>query len=293
MRFFTWLLLWLVRLLAFGPRWLVRAASHLLGEISFVLGRHRRHVALVNLGICFPHLPAREREQLARRHFHFYARAFIERFEIWFGSPARLRKRVAILGMEHYTAHEPGPIIILAPHFLGLDAGGVRFQIERQFVSFYAHQSNAELDRWTLKGRRRFNDPVLVSKRQGLLTAVRWLKRGRPFYFLPDMDLGLRESVFVEFFGEPAATVTSVVRLARALGAAVVPMVTRMTDTGYEARFYPGWHHPDDDAIETIEQGARKMNAFIEARVREMPEQYLWTHRRFKNRPAGMPSVYD
>ena len=34
------------------------------------------------------------------------------------------------------------------------------------------------------------------------------------------------------------------------------------------------------------------MNAFLEERIREMPEQYLWTHRRFKTRPAGEPKVY-
>jgi KDO2-lipid IV(A) lauroyltransferase len=125
-----------------------------------------------------------------------------------------------------------------------------------------------------------------------MTTIARWLKRGVPLYFLPDMDLGARDAVFAPFFGEPAATVTSVVRLSRMLGATVVPLVTRMTDGGYEARFYPGWQHPNDDQQETLEQAATKMNQFIEQRIAEMPEQYLWTHRRFKTRPPGMASVY-
>jgi len=69
-------------------------------------------------------------------------------------------------------------------------------------------------------------------------------------------------------------------------------LVTRITNDGYEARFYPGWTHPRDDEQETIEAGVRRMNEFIEDRIREAPEQYLWTHRRFKTRPPGMPSLY-
>jgi KDO2-lipid IV(A) lauroyltransferase len=54
-------------------------------------------------------------------------------------------------------------------------------------------------------------------------------------------------------------------------------------------RFYPAWSDfPSDD----LEHDARRMNAFIEARVREMPEQYHWLHKRFKTRPPGQPTVY-
>jgi len=291
-RFVTWIGLWICRAIAFGPRRLLHAIAWGLGRFAYIFATDRRHVAMTNLRICFPRWTAQKRREVAKAHFYFYARAFLERFEIWFGAEERLRKRVTISGMSHFTAHEGQPIIILAPHFLGLDAGGVRFQIERQFASMYSRQSNPVLDDWTRRGRTRFNDPLILPRHQGMTTIARWLKRGVPLYFLPDMDLGARDAVFAPFFGEPAATVTSVVRLSRMLGATVVPLVTRMTDGGYEARFYPGWQHPNDDQQETLEQAATKMNQFIEQRIAEMPEQYLWTHRRFKTRPPGMASVY-
>jgi Kdo2-lipid IVA lauroyltransferase/acyltransferase len=288
----TWLLLSIFRLLAFAPKWLVRAVSLTVGELAFMFARYRRGIALRNLALCFPDWSEQKRKDVARAHFRCYARAFIERFEVWSGTRARLEKEIQLHDLHHFSVHEPAPIIVLAPHFLGLDAGGVRFQIERRFVSLYSEQSNQELNDWTRRGRERFNDPILVSRQQGLSTAARWLKRGLPFYFLPDMDLGRRDAVFVPFFGVPAATVTSVVRLSRMMNAVVVPLVTRMTKDGYEARFYPGWRHSNDDQVETVEQGVRRMNAFIEARILEMPEQYLWTHRRFKTRPRGEPSLY-
>jgi KDO2-lipid IV(A) lauroyltransferase len=92
----------------------------------------------------------------------------------------------------------------------------------------------------------------------------------------------------VPFFGVPAATVTSMARLAKITKAVIVPCITRMTDEGYVVRVYPAWEdYPGGDA----EADARRMNAFIEARVLEMPAQYLWTHKRFKTRPPGAPDL--
>ncbi len=291
-RLLTWLVLWCCRLFAFGPRPVLHLVAKGLGALSYGLAKSRRTIALTNLRLCFPDWTQAQREEIARRHFVCYARAFLERFEIWFGSEARLRRRVDLQGLVHLEAFADRPVIILAPHFLGLDAGGVRLQLERQFASMYSQQSNPVLDDWTRRGRSRFNAPLLVSRQHGMTPLVRALKRGMPLYFLPDMDFGPRDAVFAPFFGESAATVTTVVRLARSLGAAVVPLVTRMTANGYEARFYPGWLHPNDDAQETVINGVTRMNRFIEARILERPEQYLWTHRRFKTRPPGEASVY-
>jgi KDO2-lipid IV(A) lauroyltransferase len=112
-----------------------------------------------------------------------------------------------------------------------------------------------------------------------------------PYYYLPDMDLGRSSAVFVPFFGVPAATVTGLSDLARLAGAAVVPCVTRMLPGGggYVARLYPPW--PDFPSGD-VAADARRMLAFIEERVLEMPEQYFWLHKRFKTRPEGEARFY-
>ena len=52
----------------------------------------------------------------------------------------------------------------------------------------------------------------------------------------------------------------------------------------------PTWTDwPTDDA----EADAARMNRYIEERIRELPAQYLWVHKRFKTRPEGAPAVYD
>jgi KDO2-lipid IV(A) lauroyltransferase len=122
-------------------------------------------------------------------------------------------------------------------------------------------------------------------------SVVKALRRGLPFYYLPDMDFGSRDSIFVPFFGVPAATVTGLSRIARLAGATVVPAVTRQLPgaAGYVLTFYPAWR---DFPSHDVERDTRRMNAFIEERVLEMPEQYYWLHKRFKTRPPGDAKFY-
>jgi KDO2-lipid IV(A) lauroyltransferase len=83
--------------------------------------------------------------------------------------------------------------------------------------------------------------------------------------------------------------VTAAARLAKLSDALVVPCVTRLTARGYEVQLYPAW---EDFPGASIATATERVNAFIEARVREMPEQYLWTHKRFKTRPPGEAGFY-
>ena len=205
-------------------------------------------------------------------------RSFFDRFIFWYGAPERIRRLCRLEGIEHFEPHRGRPVIVLAPHFVGLDAGGIRLSLEAQCASMYAAQKSRALTEAMTQGRMRFNNGRLLLRTEGLRPAVKALRDGLPFYFLPDMDLGARDAVFVPFFGVPAATVTSVARLARITGAVVVPLVTTMADDGYVARFYPAWQDfPGDD----LAAATRRMNAFIEERVRARPEEWFWAHKRW------------
>ena len=279
----------LMRAVSRLPYPVVRRLGEFAGSLAWVLAVPRRRVARVNLRLCFPHWSEAQRRVVARGHFRYFMRSFFERFIFWYGAPERIRQLCRLEGIEHFEPHRGRPLILLAPHFVGLDAGGMRLSLEAQCASMYAAQKSRALTEVMTQGRMRFNGGRLLLRTEGLRPAVKALREGLPFYFLPDMDLGARDAVFVPFFGVPAATVTSVARLARITGAVVVPLVTTMTDDGYVARFYPAWQDfPGDD----LTAATRRMNAFIEERVLEMPAQYLWSHKRFKTRPPGEPKPY-
>ena len=283
-------LFWLLHFLPLSALTIIGAG---VGRVLYEFGRHRRKVVRINLEWCFPELNAGERARLARRHFAMLGRSIVERSILWWGSDERLKNMIRIDGDEKIRAllDAGQPVILLAPHFVGLDAGGVAVAMRFDSVSMYAAQSNPVFDKLLLRGRHRFGDQLLLTRQDGLRATVKAMKAGRPFYYLPDLNARRRDAVFVPFFGIPAATISGLSRLARVAGARVVPCVTRMLPdgAGYVTEIGDAWENfPTED----VEADTARMNAWIEDVIRTMPEQYYWVHRRFKTRPEGEPRPY-
>lgn len=280
-------------LLHFLPLPVLAAIGRRLGSLLFFVGRKRREVVRINLETCFPELAAGEREQLARDHFRVLGRSILERSLLWWSPRERLERLIRITGVDKLRAQlDAGrPVILLAPHFVGLDAGGVAVAMRFDSLSMYAEQANPVFDRLLLEGRQRFGDQLLLTRQDGIRATVKAMKSGRPFYYLPDLNTRRREAVFVPFFAVPAATTDGLSRLARVAGASVLTCVTRMLPggQGYVTEIGEAWERfPSADA----RADTARMNAWIENAVRAMPEQYYWVHRRFKTRPKGETRWY-
>jgi KDO2-lipid IV(A) lauroyltransferase len=278
--------MWVLHFLPFRA---LAAAGEAIGSLMFWLIPERRRVTRINLGKCFPRMSPRERERLARAHFRAFVRSFFDRGVLWWAPAERVRAFVRIEGREHLDALAGKPVVLLAPHFLGLDAGGLRLAQDYRIGSMYSRQKDALFERLMYAGRTRFGGH-LYPRQAGIRKVLRVIQSGEPFYYLPDMDFGPKASVFVPFFGVPAATTVGLSYIARTTRASVLPCVTRMLPGGgYAARLYPAWtgFPSGDDAAD-----ARRLLAFIEERALEMPEQYLWMHKRFKTRPQGEPKFY-
>ncbi|MEW6687913.1 MAG: lipid A biosynthesis acyltransferase [Pseudomonadota bacterium] len=281
-------LMWLARFLPYRALQLIGGAA---GALAFWLVAERRRVTRINLEKCFPAMPGVERERLARAHFRAFARAFLDRALLWWAPRGRIERLVRIEGLEHLRALGGAPAILFAPHFVGLDAGFARLACEIDMVSMYASQKDPLFARLLLQGRGRFGAQRLVSRQEGIRATLAAMREGRPFYYLPDQDWGPRETIFAPFFGVAAATTPGLARVARVAGARVLPCVTRMLPgaQGYLLRIEPPWDNfPGGD----LAADTRRMNEHIEARVREMPEQYHWMHKRFKTRPPGEARFY-
>lgn len=287
--FFTYVLLGLLWVLHLLPLPLLRALGAGLGRLLYAFGRERRNVALTNLRLCLPGLSETEREQLARRHFVAFSQAVLDRTLLWWASKERLADLITVEGAEHLIDPEGKSLLILAPHFVGLDAGATRISFYGKACSVFSNQKNPVLNKLMYEGRRRFSDILLLSRQDGMRKIVKAMKDGYPFYYLPDMDFGPKESIFVPFFGVPAATIPGVARLVRLTGAKVVTCVTRQTPTGYVVEVSPPWQ---DFPGESVEADTEFVNRFIEGQVLRMPEQYFWLHKRFKTRPPGEQRFY-
>lgn len=281
-----WLLHWL-------PLPLLGRFGKLVGSLLFMVMRARREIALTNLRLCMPELSEAERVNLARSHFQAYSRSVWERGILWWASEARLRRLIKV---------EPGPVpvaemtekptILLCPHFVCLDVAGASIAMVASASSMYVTQKNATFDKVLRAGRARFKPVKLFTRQDGIKPILRALRDKLPYFMLPDMDFGEKDAEFVPFFGIDAATLTATARIAATTGAQVMPVIaTFLPDyQGWRVKFYPVWdNYPGADMV----AATRRMNAFIEERVREAPAEYFWTHKRFKTRPPGQPSLYN
>ncbi|MBK7720187.1 MAG: lipid A biosynthesis acyltransferase [Simplicispira sp.] len=280
----------LMRLLAHVPLPLLRALGWLIGEVLFVLAAPRRRVALRNLELCFPHEEVRTRRRWARQSFVAFCQSWLDRSWLWFAPRETVLKRVQLTGALEELEGD-APTIIFAPHFYGMDAGGSALTLHtpRAFTSIFSTHPNPAVDAWFRNGRQRFGDVRMLNRKDGVKPILSNLRKGGLLYLLADMDFGRNDSLFVPFFGVPAATVPSLSRFARLGRAKVIGMATRLVPGGYVAEITPAWeHYPTDD----LEADTAEMNRRLEQWMAPEPGQYYWVHKRFKTRPEGEPGLY-
>lgn len=280
-----WLLHWL-------PLPLLGRLGEAIGALLFFTVRSRRKITLTNLRLCLPDLTEVQRRRIAKQHFQAYSRSVLERGILWWASEARLRRLIVVEPRVPLDAFAAGPTILLCPHFVCLDVAGMAVALETVGCSIYTRQRNHTFDEALRKGRSRFHPARLFSRSEGVKPIIRALREGLPFFMLPDMDFGSKDAEFVPFFGVSAATLTAPPRIAAATGAKVMPVISTFLPNyrGWKVTFYPPWeNYPGNDIV----AATRRMNAFIEERVLEMPAEYFWAHKRFKTRPPGEPSVYS
>ena len=286
----TWFGLALLWLVSWLPWPLRSALAWCLGWIGYWTGGRRRRFARINLELCFPDLSAAERRRLLRRHYFVRMRTMLDYGILWWGSAGRIRRLVRLKGDNHFRKHHAKgrPIILLTCHSLGLDFGAARLTLEFPGIGLVKRARNPLADWLVQRGRTRFN-AALSLREQGLRPIVRAVRGGAFFYYLPDEDLGQRNAVFAPFFGVPAATLTTLGRLARLCDAVVIPSFTYYVRGRYENVLFPPLEHfpgdsPASDAV--------RMNGHIEQLIQLAPAQYMWTMRLFKTRPDGGPAPY-
>jgi len=263
-----------------------------IGSLLFIVMGPRREIALINLRLTMPELSEAQRRDIARQHFQAYSRSVWERAILWWASEERLKRLIVVepdgIPVQAMTSR---PTILLCPHFVCLDVAGAAIAMEASASSMYVTQKNTAFDQVLRAGRARFKPVQLFTRQDGIKPILRALRDKLPYFMLPDMDFGTKDAEFVPFFGIQAATLLATARIAAATGAQVMPVIATYLPgyRGYRVKFYPVWdNYPGDDMV----AATRRMNAFIEERVREAPAEYFWTHKRFKTRPQGEPSLY-
>jgi KDO2-lipid IV(A) lauroyltransferase len=282
-----------MRFLAHWPLPALRAFGHALGWTLWALVPSRRRIVQTNLRLCFPFKSKADIHRLARAHFVQFEQSLLDRAWLWHAPLQTVEQRLKWIGSDLALTQlaQEGPKIVFAPHFVGLDAGGMALTLKAaKPVSFiFVPQHNKVMDQWVNQGRQRTGNVKPYFRHEGVKQIMSGLRQGEMLHLSPDMDFGPEESVFASFMGVPAATVPSLSRFARLGRAPVMSLVTRMTPQGYEMEVSEMW--PDFPTAD-VQADTQRMNDELAKAIERTPDQYYWVHKRFKTRPKGAPAVY-
>jgi len=262
-----------------------------VGDVVYTTMARRRRIALSNLGRAYPDMPEAERRRLARLAAQHLGMTLVELPRLLTAPLEETLARIRLDGVEHLKAamQAHGRALVLTAHLGNWEILCAAHRLTEYGLSVVVRPLDARwLDGVAVKLRRR-TGVELIDKRGALRPVLEALRRGRMVGILMDQNAARREGVFVDFFGHPASTSRSLALLAVRTGAPVVPIFARRaTGTGHTVVIRPALPSPtsnDPDAA-VVELTAR-CTAEIERAIREAPEQWLWSHDRWRTRPPS------
>ncbi len=282
----------LLRVLAALPLSVSRAVGSGLGLVLLLSNKKRRHIARVNISLCFPDLSEKEIKKMLVDHFKLVGQEVTDAaFLAWAPEACILIKtHITGLDMYHRLLEEKKNIILLAPHLLGTNFGASFLSRERPVLAMAKGQKDPVFNWLLVKARTRFGGQPF-GRHKGMRAVVKGIKAGIPSFYFPDEDFGTNASTFAPFFNVPAATLTTLGRLATMTNATVIPCFAYLLPggKGYEIVLEPPLENfPEGDRA----RDAIRMNEVMEKGIRKKPEQYMWTLKIFKTRPGNAPSPY-
>ncbi|MDO6639938.1 LpxL/LpxP family Kdo(2)-lipid IV(A) lauroyl/palmitoleoyl acyltransferase [Pseudomonadota bacterium] len=264
-----------------------------LGRLVLKLAASRRHTAERNFQLCFPDMPAQEREALLKRNFEETGKALFDTINAWWWSDEKVQQHMTIKGDEHVrnTLDNGQGVILFAVHCLPLEMGARMFGQFQPGIGVYRPHNNPVMEYLQVKGRLRSNKG-LVPKRD-LRKMVKSLRNPDVIWYTADQDFGRSSAVFIPLYAVPdAATITGATTLAKLGRAKVLPFFVERNDddTGYNMEILaPLDNFPGENELEDAIRG----NKIIEQLIDRNRNQYMWLHRRFKTRPTKeTPSLY-
>ncbi len=251
-----------------------------------------------NLEIAMPELSADEKEKIVHGTFESLGRhlGFVSHFKKF--EHESIHELVEVVGKEKnfdeayaegqgilfFTGHFGSwEIFNLLPPAFGLGMNILVRRIDNPLVENFVDTM-----------RTRFGS-VTLDKTKSARTMFRVLRKGKLLGILADLNVQEKEGVFVDFFGIPASTTTSIAKLALATNAAVLPAFAVWEESKQKYVVYlepPVKYEKTEDTDRDIFHLTQQITKVVEKYVRKYPEQWLWIHKRWNTRPKGEKSLY-
>jgi KDO2-lipid IV(A) lauroyltransferase len=291
--FFNYSGLVLLRLLVSLPYKILVSLGYGLGYIAARIPNPRDQVVRTNLQLCFPKLDAKEIDQLRKQHWKLLGRSLVEKSIIWMGTKNQLANMIEV--RSELDLKDRQPRILVNMHFVGIEGSIILSALAKdkgwpRTSGFFQRMKNPFFNKKIVEWRNRFGGNS-IDRQGNTIELIREIRKGSFIIIAPDIDLGLKDSTFVPFFGIQTNTITAVSRLAKITGAQVCMMLTTLkkNGAGYDCTISKPL---DDFPTESPEADTARLNQIFEQEIKLRPAEYYWVHKRFKNRPLNEASPY-
>lgn len=282
-----------LRVTAALPLPVVHGLGVLLGWLAWALPNESRRITATNLELCFADRDPAFRRRLLRRSLAETGKGILEFGPLWLWEGRRIMGLIRSVegaeAMDAAVAKERG-VIAITPHLGAWEIAGLYVSSCNPTTILY-RPSRLRIDDLIRRGREKLGGQTVPTTKSGVRALFETLRAGRVLGILPDQDPGADGGIFAPFFGHPANTMVLVSRLAAKHKAPVFLVLAERLPwgKGYRLRIDP---LPAVVSEGRLEESVAAINAAVESAVRRVPEQYLWSYKRFKTRPEGEPKLY-
>ena len=283
----------LIKLLSILPYRLLVAIGYSLGFLAARIPGERNRVDKTNLHLCFPELSDAAIDQLSKKHWRLLGRSLVEKSIIWCGSENQLSNMIEVKSEVDLSARKPR--ILVNMHFTGIEGSIILSALAKRnnwprTSGFFQRMKSPFFNQKIIEWRNRFGGNS-IDRQGNSIALIREIRKGSFIIIAPDIDLGLKDSIFTSFFGIDTNTITAVSRLANITGAEVCMMITALKpdESGYLCSISKPL---SDFPSENPEADTARLNQIFEKEIRLRPAEYYWVHKRFKNRPNNEASPY-
>ena len=253
----------------------------IIGKLLYITGSEAKKVSVQNVEICFPELSLKDQKSLVKNALIHTGKNLTESGLIWNQSFSKNAHYVCNFNGEHYLDNSK-KTILLVPHIGCWELTGRVLANNRKVTFMYKPLRSQKQNDYLFKRRNKGNLTMASADKPGILMMQRALKNNELIGMLPDQDPGEEGGIMSPFFNKEANTMTLLAKIANKNDCQILMFWAKRLPKGrgYELNIEPVDLNLNGD---TLEDHVVSMNRCIEDLIRKMPEQYMWSYKRFKS----------
>ena len=268
------------KLILFLPRPLHKVFILILGNLLYIIPLKRNKISKKNIDLCFPDMSKSKRKNLHKANVIASAQIIFDSGIAWFWSDKKINKNInyEIKGIESLVNEQKNNngVLLFFKHSLHLELDARLLGMNSEVYGVERVHNSDLFDSIQKKGR--LKSVKETCDKNNPIKFIRWLKKGKTVLYATDQDYGLNQSDVINFFSQPAATISAPSKIINTTGCKTYFMNTYIDSGKYILDIEElNLNHLNGSNF------SQSLNNFMEEKIRNNPDEYLWQHRRFKS----------